>query len=225
MSSRSSRGQEDRYRSRGEEGFGVRQMKIMMERREMEHARLMKTLKKCKEENQEALKIMNEVQEHLEEEEKLFQASCVDSWDGCRPCLNSNCMRFYTACQPVWSSVKNMSWVRETCLQRCYLSQMEEINQNLSGCLKFQKRCQNCHSDLSEDCPDVPEFLEALKLVNISTQQYDQIVWMVQYHMEDITYLMEKMQEQFGWVSQLATHKPVTVGIFNSTKVRTPEQK
>lgn len=47
--------------------------------------------------NQEALKIMNEVQEHLEEEEKLFQASCVDSWDGCRPCLDSNCMRFYTA--------------------------------------------------------------------------------------------------------------------------------
>ena len=31
--------------------IGVRQMKIMMEGREMEHARLMKTLKKCKEES------------------------------------------------------------------------------------------------------------------------------------------------------------------------------
>lgn len=31
---------------------GVRQMKIMMERRETEHAQLMKTLKKCKEEKQ-----------------------------------------------------------------------------------------------------------------------------------------------------------------------------
>lgn len=57
--------------------------------------------------NQEALKLMNEVQEHLEEEEKLCQASSVDYWDGCRPCLESNCMRFYTACQPGWTSVKN----------------------------------------------------------------------------------------------------------------------
>nr|XP_048289638.1 clusterin-like protein 1 [Myodes glareolus] len=88
---------------------GARQMKIMMERRETEHAQLMKTLKKCKEEKQEALKLMNEVQEHLEEEEKLCQASSVDSWDGCRPCLESNCMRLYTACQHVWSSVKSMA--------------------------------------------------------------------------------------------------------------------
>lgn len=47
--------------------------------------------------NQEVLKLMNEVQEHLKEEEKLCQASSVDSWDGCRPCLESNCMRLYTA--------------------------------------------------------------------------------------------------------------------------------
>lgn len=69
------------------------------------------------------------------------------------------------------------------------------------------------------------EFLEALKLVSVSTQQYDQVVWMVQYLLDGITYLMEKMQEQFGWVSQLATHNTMTEGIFNSTKVRTPEQK
>ncbi|MEJ1281626.1 hypothetical protein NN561_012576 [Cricetulus griseus] len=73
-----------------------------------------------------------------------------------------------------------------------------------------------------KDCPDVPElhieYLEALKLVNVSNQQYDQIVWMAKYHLEDTTYLMEKMQEQFGWVSQLASHNPTTEGIFNSTK-------
>ena len=63
--------------------------------------------------NQEALKLMNEVQERLEEEEKLCQASSVDSWDGCRPCLESNCIRFYTVCQPGWSSVKNMVRGRE----------------------------------------------------------------------------------------------------------------
>ncbi|KAL1770884.1 clusterin 1, partial [Sigmodon hispidus] len=349
--------------------IGIKQMKIMMERREEEHAKLMKTLKKCKEEKQEALKLMNEVQERLEEEEKLCQAYSVDSWDGCKPCLKSNCMRFYTACHPGWSSVKNMMeqffrkmyrflfplsedvedpsvieqlteedlqviqmenlfnqlamdveslfnmsfyifkqmqqefdqtfqsyfmsnvdlmepyfppalskeltkkeklehrWdipsvfqlfhnfslstyerVREIIIktlnaiedswephkeldQRDLPSEMllqqngeirEKFSQNLSECLKFHKRCQKCHNYLSEDCPHVPElhieFLEALKLVNVSNQQYNQIVWMAQYHMEDTTYLMEVMREQFGWVSQLASHNPMTEDIFNLTK-------
>nr|Q3ZRW6.1 RecName: Full=Clusterin-like protein 1; Flags: Precursor [Mus musculus]AAT81477.1 clusterin-like protein 1 [Mus musculus] len=348
--------------------IGIKQMKIMMERREEEHAKLMKALKKCKEEKQEAQKLMNEVQERLEEEEKLCQASSIGSWDGCRPCLESNCIRFYTACQPGWSSVKSMmkqflkkiyrflssqsedvkdppaieqltkedlqvvhienlfsqlavdakslfnmsfyifkqmqhefdqafqlyfmsdvdlmepyppalskeitkkeelgqrwgipnvfqlfhnfslsvygrvqqiimktlnaiedSWEPHKELdQRGMTSEMlpeqngemcEEFVKNLSGCLKFRKRCQKCHNYLSEECPDVPElhieFLEALKLVNVSNQQYDQIVQMTQYHLEDTIYLMEKMQEQFGWVSQLASHNPVTEDIFNSTK-------
>ncbi|KAL4682517.1 hypothetical protein H8959_002072 [Pygathrix nigripes] len=53
--------------------IGIKQMKIMMERNEKEHTNLMSTLKKCREEKQEALKILNEVQEHLEEEERLCQ--------------------------------------------------------------------------------------------------------------------------------------------------------
>ncbi|XP_004389762.1 clusterin-like protein 1 [Trichechus manatus latirostris] len=87
--------------------IGIKQMKIRMERREEEHTNLMETLKKCRAEKQEALKLMNEVQEHLEEEERLCQVSLTDSWDECRSCLESNCMRYYTTCQPSWSSVKN----------------------------------------------------------------------------------------------------------------------
>lgn len=50
---------------------------------------------------------MNEVQEHLEEEEKLCQESLTDSRDECKSCLESDCMRFYTTCQPSRSSMKN----------------------------------------------------------------------------------------------------------------------
>lgn len=50
---------------------------------------------------------MNEVQEHLEEEERLCQASLADSWGKCKSCLESSCLRFYTACQPRWTSMKN----------------------------------------------------------------------------------------------------------------------
>nr|XP_044991245.1 clusterin-like protein 1 [Jaculus jaculus] len=347
---------------------GIKQMKVMMETKEEEHARLMKTLKKCKAEKQEALKLMNEVQEHLEEEEKLCQVASMASWNECAPCLQSNCMRFHSTCQPGSSSVKNTieqffkkiyqflfppgdaiddlpaseklteedlqvtqmedvfsqltvdvkslfnrtlhvfeqmqqefdqafqsyfmsdldlteshfspalskgpnkeddgqrwgipnffqlfcnfslsiygrvretvaktlnamgeTWKQDTGLhQGVQNSEMspeqdrglcEELGQNVTGCLKFHKRCQKCQEYLSEDCPDVPELHvelhEALRLVNVSSQQYDQIVQMAQYHLEDTVYLMGKMREQFGWVAELARQTRRAQDIFNSTK-------
>ncbi|KAM8950253.1 clusterin-like protein 1 [Lycaon pictus] len=351
--------------------IGMKQMKIMMERREEEHTNLMKTLKKCKEEKQEALKLMNEVQEHLEEEESLCQVSLTDSWDECKSCLESNCMRFHTTCQPSWSSMKNtveqffrniyqylfpfdednekdlpvgekfieedaqvaqienvfsqltvdvrflfnrslnvfkqmqqefdqtfqsyfmsdtdlmqpnflpalskeprkkadpvQSWDIPSFFQLFYnfslsiyhsisttitktLNAIEdlpkqdndsnhgslssktlpvqhrgpygEFGQNLSECFQFHARCQKCQDYLWEDCPDVPELHtkvdEALELVNISHQQYAQVLQMTQHHLEDTTYLMEKMREEFGWVADLANQAPGAENIFDSTKM------
>ncbi|XP_023576167.1 clusterin-like protein 1 [Octodon degus] len=69
-----------------------------------------------------------------------------------------------------------------------------------------------------EYCPSVPglhrELSEALRLVNISSQQYDQVVRMTQYHLEDTMYLMEKMRQHFGWVSELANQLPGPEDIF-----------
>ncbi|XP_076693366.2 clusterin-like protein 1 [Callospermophilus lateralis] len=351
--------------------IGIKQMKLMMERREEEHTKLMTTLKKCKEEKQGAVKLMNEVQEHLEEEERLCQASLADSWEECRTCLDSNCMRFYSTCQPGWSSVKNtveqffrkiyqflfplhveehshlpsseqltqedaqvtqmekaffqltataeslfnrslyvfkqmqqefdqafqsdfmsetnlmephlfpalskeptqkadleQSWdipnffqlfcnfsrsiyesLRETIThtllaiedspkhvedsdQGGLISKMlpeqdkgpcGELGQNFSGCFRLQERCQKCQDYLSEDCPDVAdlhiELDKALRLVNVSSEQYDQVVQMIQHHLEDTMYLVEKMSEQFGWVSELANQSLGAENIFNSIKV------
>lgn len=73
------------------------------------------------------------------------------------------------------------------------------------------------------DCPDVPELHtkvdEALKLVNISNQQYTQVLQMTQQHLDDTAYLMERMREQFGWVTELANQTPGTENIFNSIEV------
>lgn len=60
---------------------------------------------------------------------------------------------------------------------------------------------------------------EALELVNISHQQYAQVLQMAQHHLEDTAYLMEKMREEFGWVADLANQTPATENIFNSIKV------
>lgn len=73
------------------------------------------------------------------------------------------------------------------------------------------------------DCPDVPKLYtkvdEALELVNISNQQYAQVLQMTQHHLENTTYLMEKMREQFGWVTELANQTLGTKNIFNFIKV------
>ncbi|XP_007933806.1 clusterin-like protein 1 [Orycteropus afer afer] len=227
--------------------IGIKQMKIMMERREEEHTNLMKTLKKCRAEKQEALKLMNEVQEHLEEEERLCQVSLTDSWDECKSCLESNCMRYYTTCQPSWSSIKSMIEQVFTMIYQFLFPFREDnenphhgdlmskilpvpnsglcahLGQNLSRCLKFHERCQKCQDYLWEDCPNVPqlhtELDEAFKLVNISNQQYAQILQMTQDHLEGTTYLMENMREQFGWVSELTNWNLGTENIFNPIKV------
>ncbi|KAL4682258.1 hypothetical protein H8959_001813 [Pygathrix nigripes] len=73
------------------------------------------------------------------------------------------------------------------------------------------------------DCPGVPalhtELDEAIRLVNVSNQQYSQILQMTRKHLEDTAYLVEKMRGQFGWVSELANQTPETEIIFNSIQV------
>ncbi|XP_035865135.1 clusterin-like protein 1 isoform X8 [Phyllostomus discolor] len=304
---------------------GMKQMKIMMDRREEEHANLMKTLKKCREEKQEALKLMNEVQEYLEEGERLCQESLADSWDECKSCLESDCMRFHAACRPRWSSMENMieqffrkiyeflfSFHEDTekdlpfggkvMEEDAQVTQIEHVFSQLTVDVRFLfnrsfnvfKQMQQefdqafqsyfmsdtdllepyffpalfkepmrkaspvqswdipsffqLFSDFSlsvyqsvstaitetlnatddspkqhKDCPDVPELHtkvdEALKLVNISNQQYIQILQVTQHHLGDTTYLMEKMRKEFGWVTELANQTPETEKIFNSIKV------
>ncbi|XP_015418197.1 PREDICTED: clusterin-like protein 1 isoform X6 [Myotis davidii] len=98
-----------------------------------------------------------------------------------------------------------------------------ELGQNSSECFHCHARCQKCQDYLWEDCPDVPELHtkvdEALKLVNISDQQYVQILQVTQHHLEDTAYLMEKMREKFGWVTELATQTLGTEDTFSSRKV------
>lgn len=72
-------------------------------------------------------------------------------------------------------------------------------------------------------CPDVPElhtkYDDASKLVNISGEQYQQILQMVKRHTEDTAYLLNKMKERFGWVSELSNMTIGPENIFNIVKV------
>ncbi|XP_054841746.1 clusterin-like protein 1 [Eublepharis macularius] len=355
--------------------IGIKQMKILMERNEAKHMDLMKTLKKSSEEKEEALRLMSEVKERLEEEETTCQESLQHIWDECKSCLESNCMRFYTTCRRGLSSftskiqdffrkmtpvsismyetegkefqfnqkpekedvqlvqMENLfnqllsdvgtlfeksfmffkqmqkefdqsfqmyfmsnpditdpyflptftedfmrnsgfpkEWGVQDLLQLVFdfsktviegVSEMltetfegyteneremaeqikdsdksgmfskiipgherapcNKLRQNSSGCSQFHERCQKCQDTLMQVCPSVPElhvkFDDTFKLVNISAEQYQQILQMVQRHTEDTSYLLNKMKERFGWVSELSNRTIGPENIFNIVKV------
>ncbi|NWU10671.1 CLUL1 protein, partial [Cephalopterus ornatus] len=101
--------------------------------------------------------------------------------------------------------------------------QCRELRENSSGCPHFHERCQKCQDNLLRDCPNVPElhikFDEAFKLVNLSGEQYEQILQVVRHHTEDTSYLLTKMKERFGWVSELSNMTIGPESIFNIVKV------
>ncbi|KFQ27303.1 Clusterin-like 1, partial [Merops nubicus] len=357
--------------------IGIKQMKILMGRNEDKHADLMKTLKKSSEEKQQALQLMDEVKERLEEEERQCQVSLKHLWDECESCLESACMRYYTTCRRGLSTFrrkvedflrkippfiptfhedegkdiqfngkpekediqlvkmedlfsqllldmgsifdrsfiffKQMQKEFDQSFQTYFMSDLDlnestrmpvlledltrkedshkgwgvpgflqtvfdfsrpvfesvgeaiteafdeyrdnrrdvpeqdrgkypdrrgmfskivsghqrppcrELRENSSGCPQFHERCQKCQDNLLHDCPNVPElhikFDEAFKLVNLSGEQYKQILQVVQRHTEDTSYLLNKMKERFGWVSELSNMTIEPENIFNIVKV------
>uniref|UniRef100_A0A8C0J2Y5 Clusterin n=1 Tax=Chelonoidis abingdonii TaxID=106734 RepID=A0A8C0J2Y5_CHEAB len=327
---------------------GIKQMKVIMERNEDKHVHLMKTLKKSSGEKQEALRLMDEVKEQLEEEERQCQVSLRNLWDECKTCLESNCMRFYTTCQHGLSTFtsKVEDFFRKMSLltftfhedqgkdlqlnekpekEDAQLVQMEDLFSQLLSDMStifdksfaFFKQMQKefdqsfqiyFKSDLdltepyylpafpeepirnsgfqkdggmpgflqiffdfsktlfegiseviteafdeytdstrdlteqakeglqgdskpfhalcalAQDCPNVPElhikFDEAVKLVNVSGEQYEQILQVIQRHTEDTSNLLSKMKERFGWVSELSNMTIGPENIFNIVKVK-----
>ncbi|XP_068021569.1 clusterin-like protein 1 [Melanerpes formicivorus] len=355
--------------------IGIKQMKIIMEKNEDKHVDLMKTLKKSSEEKQQALRLMDEVKERLEEEERQCQASLKNLWEECESCLESSCMRYYTTCKHGLSSFrrkvedflrkippliftvpedqgkdiqfhekpekedtqlvkmegvfsqllldmgsvfdrsfiffKQMQKEFDQSFQTYFMSDLDlnesvsmpalpehpsrkegpqkgwgipgffqtvfdfskmvfegvseaitevldeyresvrdvpeqakdadrrgmfskpasghrrplcrELGESSPGCPQFQERCQTCQDNLLHDCPNVPELHikldEAFKLVNVSGEQYEQILQVVQRHTEDTSYLLNKMKERFGWVSELSNMTIGPENIFNIVKV------
>ncbi|XP_053323044.1 clusterin-like protein 1 [Spea bombifrons] len=95
--------------------------------------------------------------------------------------------------------------------------------QNSTECLPFQERCQLCNETFMKDCPDLLELHikseVAFKLVNISTQQYEDLMHIVQQHTEDTADIMTQMKERFGWVGQQTNTTYGTNHIFSIDKV------
>ncbi|XP_070591009.1 clusterin [Erythrolamprus reginae] len=87
-----------------------------------------------------------------------------------------------------------------------------EIRRNSAGCLKMKEECEKCQEILAVDCsqtdPDQRKmkerFDDALRLAERFSRRYDEILRAFQEEMFNTTAILDQLNRQFGWVSQLA---------------------
>ncbi|XP_058020714.1 clusterin [Ahaetulla prasina] len=87
-----------------------------------------------------------------------------------------------------------------------------EIRRNSAGCLKMKEKCDKCQAILAVDCSQTDpgqrkmkeRFEDALRLAERFTRRYDEILKAFQEEMLNTTAILDQLNRQFGWVSQLA---------------------
>ncbi|XP_012972739.1 clusterin [Mesocricetus auratus] len=88
----------------------------------------------------------------------------------------------------------------------------KEIRHNSTGCLKMKGQCEKCQEILSVDCSaNNPaqahlrqELNDSLQVAERLTQRYNELLHSLQTKMLNTSSLLEQLNEQFNWVSQLA---------------------
>ncbi|XP_044306303.1 clusterin [Varanus komodoensis] len=87
-----------------------------------------------------------------------------------------------------------------------------EIRRNSASCLRMKEKCEKCRAILEIDCSETdPEqnrlrerFEDALRLAERFSRRYDELLRTFQEEMLNTTALLDQLNQQFGWVSQLA---------------------
>lgn len=88
----------------------------------------------------------------------------------------------------------------------------KEIRHNSTGCLKMKDQCEKCQEILSVDCSaNNPaqnqlrqELNDSLRIAEELTKRYNDLLQSYQRKMLNTSALLEQLNEQFNWVSQLA---------------------
>lgn len=88
----------------------------------------------------------------------------------------------------------------------------KEIRHNSTGCLKMKDQCEKCQEILSVDCstnsPDQAhlrqELNDSLQMAERLTRHYNELLHSLQSKMLNTSSLLEQLNRQFNWVSQLA---------------------
>ncbi|XP_062344347.1 clusterin, partial [Cinclus cinclus] len=75
---------------------GVRRMKFLMEQSGREHRELLSALRDTRHGKEEAVRVARQKEQELSERGERCNASALELWERCKPCLRQRCLRFYS---------------------------------------------------------------------------------------------------------------------------------
>ncbi|XP_053738201.1 clusterin-like protein 1 isoform X1 [Synchiropus splendidus] len=98
-----------------------------------------------------------------------------------------------------------------------------DLRRQTSECWQLQSQCEVCQGDLLSECPSVRELHgeldEASQLVEVSREQYEEILSIVQRHTDETVTWLGSMADQFGWVARTVADPGEPNIIFQITRV------
>ncbi|XP_046883264.1 clusterin-like protein 1 [Hypomesus transpacificus] len=98
-----------------------------------------------------------------------------------------------------------------------------DLRRQTSECWQLQNQCEACQGALLTECPSVRELHveldEVSQLLEVSKEQYDEILGIVQRHTEDTVSWLSNMDTEFSWVAELADSTNMPKSLFRITTV------
>ncbi|XP_005476578.1 clusterin-like protein 1 isoform X1 [Oreochromis niloticus] len=97
------------------------------------------------------------------------------------------------------------------------------LRRQTSECWQLQNKCEACQGALLTECPSVRELHveldEVSQLLDISKEQYDEILSIVQHHTDETVSWLSNMAAVYSWVAQAVSNSSAPQNIFRITKV------
>lgn len=75
---------------------GVKEMKSVMQKSTDDHQKFLDTLEKTKEQKEEAIRVAQEMETKLGQEEEVCNDTMRTLWEECKPCLKNVCIKYYS---------------------------------------------------------------------------------------------------------------------------------
>ncbi|KAG9274000.1 clusterin-like protein 1 [Astyanax mexicanus] len=102
-----------------------------------------------------------------------------------------------------------------------------DLRRQSAECWQLQNKCEACQGTLLAECPSVRELHveldEVSELLEVSKQQYEEVLGIVQRHTEDTVGWLNNMAAEFDWVAELVHDNTTPENIFSITRVVTEE--
>ncbi|KAK2822600.1 hypothetical protein Q5P01_022665 [Channa striata] len=98
-----------------------------------------------------------------------------------------------------------------------------DLRKQTSECWQLQNQCEVCQGALLTECPSVRELHveldEVSQLLDVSKEQYDEILSIVRNHMDETVNWLSNMAAEFSWVAQAVNDSSTPQNVFRVSMV------